>query len=324
MINVHILEPPKLSNVAYWRLWEPLRVIKAMYPGVFRFTFKRERLDFADAWNADLVITARPGMKPDINEYLQKAQANGAQVIVDTDDHILGLPRFHDLYHDYKPGAPAYKRAEKTLQLANQHWFSTPKFLETYSKAGLVVPNAVLPDYLPDTPAPDNGIWAWRGRSIQVHDLIYAGQKWYDEIKDKPKKWLFLGWLPPLSHEETAETLAYVDDTQKYIQLIRQTRLNGIWKPMVKCDFNDHKSNVSWLEAAISGGVCLTNYAGKPEWKNSTAKFPTHKEGIKLWEKSKAEILENYNLVKTAQARAQNMLHLCSHLLPTSADTAKT
>lgn len=324
MINVHVLEPPVLSNVAYWRLWQPLQIIKLMYPGVFRFTWKRKELDFSDAWNADIVITARPGAKPDINEYLEKARLNGAKVIVDVDDHVLNLPKFHDLYHDYKVGAQAHKRAVKTCENANFFWFSTPKFLETYSSNGIVVPNAILPEFLPDEPAPDRGLWAWRGRSIQVHDLIYAGQQWYNKIKKKPKQWMFLGWLPPLDHAENADSAPYVDDPQKYIELIRKSGFNGMWKPMIECDFNDHKSNIAWIEATMSGGVCLTNYAGRPGWELATGNFPTYKEAVKLWEKSREEIVKNYNLIETAKIRAQSMLSLCSHLLPTSPDTGST
>lgn len=325
MINVHVLIPPLLGTVEYWRVWQPLQVVKLMYPGVFNFTFKKKDLDFNDAWQADFVITIRPGSKPDVNQYLEKAKLNGAVVAVDIDDHILDLPRFHDLYHDYKPGSAGHKRAVKTCELADIFWFSTPKFLETYSKQGIVIPNAILPEILPAEPAPDNGIWIWRGRSIQVHDLIYAGWDWYEKIKKKPKQWRFIGFDPPLRHaDNVGEGLQYITDTQEYMSRIRAARFNGFWKPMVDCSFNDHKSNIAWIEATLSGGVCLTNYAGKPGWEYATKNFPTYKQACELWEKSVKEIQEKYNLIETAKMRAQSMLQACSHRLPTLKGTGST
>ena len=325
MIKVIVLEPPMLSNVAWWRLWMPLMAIKRMYKGVFLFEFKRKELTYDDAWNADIVICPRPGGKPDVNEFLEKAKREGAKLIVDIDDHILGLPEFHDLYHDYKPGSEAHKNAVKTLQMADCFWFSTEKFLETYHTGGIVVKNAIPPEWLPETPAPDNNLWAWRGRSFQVHDLIYAGQDWYNGGGNAmAKHWLFLGWKPPLQHLENATSAAYIADTQEYIQKVRQSGFSGMWKPMVDCEFNDHKSNISWIEATLSGGACLTNYAGRPGWEHATDTFPDYEKICELWTASAAEIRLNYNLYTEADKRARSMLALCSHLLPTSADTANT
>lgn len=324
MINVHVLEYPLLSNVAYWRIFRPLQVVKRLYPGVFNFTFKKEKLDYSDAWNADLIICPRPGAKPFVSEFILKAKQNGAKVIVDMDDDVLNLPENHDLYHDYKEGGPSNIEVKKVLDLADMFWFSTPKFLETYSNQGICVPNAVLPGDLPNEPAPDKGVWTWRGRSIQIHDLIGAGWDLYDEIRGKAKKWYFLGFLPPLNHLPNVETLPYISDPQEYFQKWLILRANGVWKPMINHPFNDHKSNIAWIEATLAGGVCLTNYAGLPGWELATDEFPTYKQSCELWEKSKAEILENYNLIKTAQARAQSMLQICSHLLPTSPDTGNS
>ena len=330
-LKILVLEPPNLTNVGYWRCWLPFQAIKAMYANSavnFEFTYKRKDLTFEDAWNADVVVAPRPGSKPDVSEFLEKAKDNGARIILDLDDHIFGLPDAHQLYFPYSKGAPQYESAMKAIELADLFWFSTPIFMETYAekfkKPGLVVPNAIPPEWLPEAPAPDRGLWSWRGRDIQVHDLIYAGWDWYEEIKDRPKQWIFLGWKPPLRHSNNTQPVPYIDDVQKYLLNVRKSGFNGIWKPMIDCPFNDHKSNIAWIEATMSGGVCLTNYAGKPGWEYSTKDFPTYKQACELWEKSKAEIKKNYNLYQAAAIRARSMIEICSHLLPTSPDTEKT
>lgn len=332
-LKVLTLDHNLLTNVGYWRFYMPFKAVKDMYRNAvvnFEFDFTNKNLNYVNAWESDIVIVPRPGSKPDMIEFIEKAKDNGAKIVVDLDDHIMGLPDCHQLYSNYKKGSEHYQRALKIFDLADMFWFSVPKFLETYEpyfkdKPALVVPNAIPPEWLPKKPMPDFGLWSWRGRDIQVHDLIYAGADWYIKNRRKAKKWMFIGWKPPLAHvDNVAEPIPYQDDPQVYLKNLRQKGLNGIWKPMMKIPFNDHKSNIAWIEATMAGGACITNYAGEGEWKYSTKDFPTYQKACELWEKSKQQIIENYNLYQTAKLRAEAMAFLCSHLLPTSPGTATT
>lgn len=318
MIKVLILEYPFLSNVAYWRIFRPLMVMKRLFPGVFDFRVKRKELNYADAFWADVVIMSRPCMGPPENYqaenlFLQKCRDLGVILIMDLDDHLLGLPDDHELYSEYN--RPEKRKAIfDTLSMANALWVSTPAFLETYSQEAEVIPNAVLPADLPATPADDNKIWAWRGRAVQVHDLVAAGAAIYERIKEKPKMWYFLGYRPPLRHADNTRTVPYVSDPEKYIDTLKKSRFNVIWKPMVECSFNDHKSNIAWIEATMTGGICLTNYAGKPGWEFATSKYPGHEAACELWAKSVAHINEKYNLINTATQRANSILRFFPHI----------
>lgn len=328
MIKILVLEPPYISNVAYWRLFRPLKIMAQLNPGVFSFEWKRKDLTFADAWNADVVIMARPGTGRHADyqtaiEFIQKAKRWGAKFIVDLDDDLLGIPDDHELYSEYnKPDRR--KAIVETLKMADAFWVSTSAFLTTYSPQAEVIPNAVLPTDLPEEPAPDRGLWAWRGRSVQIHDLVGMGADWYEQIKDIPKQWVFLGYRPPLRHSKNQEVVPYLDDPELYMQALKASQFNGIWKPMQDVRFNDHKSNIAWIEATMSGGVCLTNYAGKSGWELSVSEIPEYPDACKIWERSKAEIIEKYNLVNTAQMRAQSIFRLCSYMLNTSPATANT
>jgi hypothetical protein len=324
MIKILVLEDPVLTAVGYWRLWLPLKAMQRLYPNTFDFTYKRKELNFGDVQAFDAIIVARPGSRPDINEFLEKAKAWGVKIIVDIDDHLLGLPNFHDLFHEFKEGSEQHKRAVKTLEMADLFWFSTEKFLETYHNGGIVAKNAIPPEWLPKEPAPDQGLFAWRGRSIQVHDLIYAGQDWYKKNVAKAKQWLFLGWLPPLQHGENAMSVPYEADTQKYLEKVVQSRFNGVWKPMVQCEFNDHKSNIALIEAALSGGYCITNYAGKPGWETASPEIVEYSNAVELWKKSCQYIETNANLYTESNKRARSILALLSLLPTTSPDTGNT
>lgn len=322
MIKVLVLEPPLVSNVGWWRLWRPLGVIKAAFPQLFQFTFKRKDLDYFDAWNYDIVITARPGSgktpaeQTAVNQFVEEAKkAGGAKFIVDIDDFVFGIPKGHPLYTEYQK-KDRVKAMEECMSLADAFWYSTPAFLETIDKGGQVMPNAIFPEELPKEPTSDKGIAAWRGHSIQIHDLMGAGADVWPEIRDKAQVWFWMGYYPPLKHTETSTELPYVSDPAAYMELIRKTPLNVLWKPMIDCTFNLHKSNIAMIEATMAGGYCLTNFAGRPEWENTSATWLPYKDGVKLWEQARQDIIDNYNLGKWAIARAEHMVSLVPHLLP--------
>lgn len=318
MINILVLEYPILSNIAYWRLFGPLGLMVKIFPGVFDIRFARKDLDYSDIFWADVVIMARPGSgkkgeQQTINEFVKKwkqsARFAPRYFIVDIDDDILHLPDVHALAGDFKDKARR-KATEDCLGMADLFWFSTEAFLKTYHSGGLVVKNAILQSELPEEPSPDTGHWAWRGQSIQVHDLWRKGRHEWMKIRDKAKGWTFIGYYPPLDHGENSKFLPALDDPETYFAMLPNLKLNGIWKPMMDCGFNDHKSNIALIEATIAGGCCLTNYAGMPGWENATATFPTYKEGVALWEKAREDIEENYNLIFETRKRAESILRM--------------
>lgn len=328
MIRILILEIPLLSNTGYWRLFRPLEVMRQLYPGIFYLTYKMKDLTYADIVEHDLIITRRPHEKNAaiLVELLQKAVSLGKPVIFDEDDLATGAPDTHELYQVFA-NAEWRKKYVKALQCASAFWFSTPAFLQTVHPQGEVIPNAILPTDLPDGPAPDMGLFGWQGKSIQVHDLM-AGWDWYEANKSSPliKRWVFFGYKPPLRHYippgeivDNTETIAYIDDTETYMASFRQNCINGMWKPLIDCPFNDHKSNINYLGATMGGGYCITNYAGNPGWEHASAELLSYEKACELWAAAKEDILKNYNLLDTARMRAQSIFALLPHFFPQTA-----
>lgn len=322
MIKILVLEPPYLSNTGYWRLYRPLDVMRRLYPGIFDITFKIKDVTYADLIEHNIVITRRPGSfdNDGLIKLLEKARGLGRHVIFDEDDAVMQCPDTHEL-HSIFAKKEVRERYGMALRCASQFWFSTPKFFETIpqflgpeTKGALVIPNAVLPDDLPDEPAPDMGLIGWQGKSIQVHDLM-AGRQWYDANKHKAQQWVFFGYKPPLDHLDNTTTIPYIDDVDVYMASFRANAINAMWKPLTVCPFNDHKSNINLLGAAVGGGYCITNYAGKPGWEYASSEILPYSEACDLWAAAKADVLENYNLEKTAHMRAQSIFALCPEFL---------
>lgn len=323
MIKIFVIEPTHLTNTGYWRLYRPLRVMQKLFPGTFSIEYIYEKFTYAQLATADVIITRRPsGSGADMwLKFLQKAKTLDIPIIFDEDDAVMMCPEGHELAKIFE--RPEVRKSyQEALQTASMFWFSTPAFVETIpplltadGAMAAVIPNAILPEDLPDAPAPDLGIIAWQGKSIQVHDTIEAGWDWYNLNKHKAGAWLFFGWRPPLQHLDNTQTIDYIDDVDVYVSSFKKNGINAMWKPLIDCPFNDHKSNLNWLTATMGGGYCITNYAGKPGWELASPEILPYDQACELWAKSKAEILENYNLLKTAEMRAQTIFSLVPHFV---------
>lgn len=315
MIRVLIIEPRFLTNCGYWRLYRPFEVMRLLFPRDFSLSYRAEKIGYADLMEHDIIITRRPTQRDGavLIKILEKARQLGKPVIFDEDDAVMACPPEHELYTVFQKKEVREQYIE-ACKLASMFWFSTPAFLETIHPNGLVIPNAILPQDMPDVPTPDIGLFGWQGKSIQVHDLM-AGRAWYDENKEKAKQWLFFGYTPPLEHANNVTTIPYIEDVDIFMQSFRQNGINAMWKPLIDCSFNDHKSNINLLGATMGGGYCITNYAGRPGWEYASKEVLPYSEACELWAASKAHIIEKYNLIDTAQMRAQSIFALLPHFL---------
>jgi hypothetical protein len=306
MINILVIEKPEMNAVTWWRFLRPLAEMQKQNPGKFNVRMTR-RLDEAELYFVDVVILSRPN-DPETLQFAHTVKNLGrAKMIIDIDDAITNLPFYHAQY--------AYHNARKHIahqifELVDYFWVSTEQLLYECDCLGRgeIMPNAVLPEDLPNEPSPDRGLWMWRGNEMQKEDVYQAGVDVYDQVRDKASKWIFWGVIPNINHDWSKllniERELRIHD---YFAKVKHLQLNGVWKPLVPCLFNDAKSNIAWIEATVSGGVCLTNYAGKTAWENAVSDMPTYEEARQVWAMSKERVLKDFNLVDGAKLRARSI-----------------
>lgn len=309
MISVLIIEEPKVNAVTWWRFFRPLSEMQKLYPGQFSIKMTR-RVDEAELYFFDIVILSRAN-DPETLTFAKRVKNLGrSKIIMDIDDAITNLQTYHDqyAYHNNRRNI-----AWELFALVDYFWVSTEQLMydcDCFGR-GEIMPNAVLPSDLPDKPSPDNGLWMWRGKGMQTPDVYFEGVDTYEKIKDKAKSWIFWGVLPNLNHGANVRPpMEYEINIHNYFEKVKALRLNGVWKPLVPCLFNDAKSNIAWIEATVSGGVCLTNYAGKTAWENAVSEMPTYDEACEIWAKSKERVLRDFNLIEGARLRADSMARL--------------
>jgi len=321
MIKILCIEQRQLTPVGYWRVYKPFEAMNRLFPGVFQIEYKSEKLDYADISGADVIFMTR-AHKMETFEWIREAKmTKGILFIMDLDDDLLDLPTEHPLFQDMKKRR---KVIENHMKIADLLWYSTEYLMKKYGK-GIYVPNSIDVSMLPEKPAPDRLKIMWRGSSIQMHDLLHGKQQ-FNEIQDHFSHIGMIGFLPPFFHYERRvmdlEThiqenpkgqyivnYPIIDNTSAYLKQLQIDQWNYVWKPLMDHGFNEAKSNIAMIEAAISGGVCLTNFAGRPQWENATAEILPYDAACELWAKACDDIRKNYNINQAAALRAQSIIY---------------
>lgn len=186
-------------------------------------------------------------------------------------------------------------------------------FADARDGRGVVVPNAVLPEDMPEEQSPYKGFVCWRGSQSQHADIENDETKVvYNENAARFARWFFWGYHPASMRRENAKGLPRVDLVQ-YIFGLPIQGINIMWKPLQENQFNDAKSNIEWIEATIAGAVCVTNYAQKPGWEWSIAHFTDNPDFIaSQWQASKDAIIKHFNLRIVNEVRYNHILKIVS------------
>lgn len=299
----------RLNGVTWWRAYRPFELLRRAHPEL-DFTFKDRNLTIHDLRFTDLVIAYRPS-DPVLLRFLEVAKRMGLPVIIDCDDDLINIPITHPLYHDYRDNVSTFVEA---CALSDLVWVSTKELLYVTDRlnGGVVVPNAITPNELPDKPSPWKALFTWRGSAHHVGDLL-AHADWYERSRSLASRWVFKGYYPPLKHGPNATSESWEKDVDLYFDRLKSSGLNVIWKPLEENTFNDSKSNIAWIEATMAGGVCVTNYHNKPGWEGALPDFTTDEEVARqAWATSREHIIENYNLHAVNEKRWAGIQSLTS------------
>lgn len=257
---------------------------------------------------ADMIVMYRPVRTKSL-EFIEKVKTLGKKIILDIDDNLWRIPPGHPNEIEYIEYG---ENLRKIYALADGIWCSTDPlmdFADARCGRGVVVPNAILAQDLPDKPCPYNGIVCWRGSSANMMDICNPDAvQLFEENRDRFNRWFFWGWWPPVMRGQKIGIKKY-DETVEYMAGLRHTGINTMWKPLQVNQFNDSKSNIAWIEATMAGGICVTNYAGKPGWEMAVDKFSDNADFIAhQWELSKDWVLQHYNLKKVNEVRYQHII----------------
>ncbi len=302
-------EAGQLNGVTFWRAIRPLSILRRMYPDQIDYTLAKRGVPVFDLASYDVLFALRPNSVEDKN-VIETAKLLGLKVILDVDDDLCNVPPMHPKYLEFEAQKEIFREC---YALADWVWCSTEQLQFAMDCIGRssVMPNAVLPEDLPDKPAPWRGIACWRG-SIMAKDDVEndEARKVYEKYAPLYDRFVWFGYTPNLPHGTNFVARKSVD-TLSYFFGLRNSGVNVTWKPMRDNLFNRAKSNIAWIEATMGGGICVTNFALEPGWEHCVSVLDFHRDYIpELWQESREAILKDYNLVTVNENRFSDIQNL--------------
>jgi len=310
-IRIFVLNAPEeVNGITWWRMFRPLQHIYFKYYPNIEIIHNATGMIYPHHFlYTDLALCYRP-CEPNHVQAMKMAKDAGVQIVSDFDDNILKVPIGHSVWREYR-GKESFIQA--CIAMSNQIWVSTPALKEQFQHPNtVVVPNAIFESDLPAEYPENDGVVLWRGSELHREDLGGNFPYEYSRMLDKIKKFLWVGYMPTWAAIEKKADIEYETNwvsTNQWFQYLKSQRLLAISKPLMNCEFNDSKSNISWLEATQAGAVCIGSYAGKPGWEYCLKELPKNKEAHRqAWEKSREAIIRNYNLEQWNEIRYREIL----------------
>ena len=309
-IKVFVIEGDKMDGVSWWRSARPFSALDKTHGDKIEIIRRGESVDVRELMTADVVVRYRPTTQKAF-DFLKLCREFGAKIILDIDDDLWHVPPSHPDFGEFS-GEKTKNLLWEVYRFADAVWASTKHILYSADclAMGEVMQNAILPSELPDKPMEWRSVAAWRGHSKHVGDFTDAAREWYKDCAHLYEHFVFAGYFPVLAHGANARFAKGVDPLAYFLSL-KNGFANVFWKPLEDCPFNDGKSNIAWIEATMSGGVCVTNYAEKTGWECALPDFTTDPDLIaRTWQASCSIILENYNLLEVNERRFKSIVKL--------------
>lgn len=313
-LRVFVLNSPEeVNGVTWWRMYRPLAYLHRIYGREIEIVHNETGMIYPHHFlYADVCLCYRP-CEPNHVRAMEMARDAGVPIISDFDDNVLDLPVGHSIWRIY---ARKKSYVEACIAMSAQLWVSTPALKEQFKHPNtVIIPNAVFESDLPNEPCKHEGVVAWRGSEMHREDLEYGFRGEYERMLSKIKKFLWIGYMPTWATFQNPNSKALVHyettwiETNQWFNYLRHQKIQAITKPLLPCAFNDSKSNISWLEATVSGAVCVGTYAGKPGWENVLKELPRNNDQWRqAWQESHDEILQNYNLEQWNEIRYRELL----------------
>jgi len=259
---------------------------------------------------------------------IEHAQLMGKRVILDLDDNLLEVPEHNPAYGMYKDT----KYATQCIRLADEVWVTTielKKEFDKYNKNIHVIPNGYNDRLFKKKPFnPNSKTVFYRGGSTHRMDLWrYKGD--LVQTASYHPDWRFIYFGLSDDHEFFRENsrndnVAFTNGVP-YIQYMAELqKINPMIfiNPLEDHKLNRAKSNISWLEATISGAAffgnkklpefnksCILDFS---DFINSSQRFLGESSNVAMLKHyhdlSWTEIQENYKLSDINEERIRRLL----------------
>jgi hypothetical protein len=257
----------------------------------------------------DVIIIQRPGTPKGL-ELIQLAKNVGVKVILDYDDIVLDVDKYNPTYIQYQQQRPIILEC---IRLADEIWCSTKGVQESFGR-GIVIPNGLNTQLVGECFEAnlDSNKIVWRGGFSHEADIYEKADEVVALVNSNPElDFYFIGHRFTYLEQRCGDNYTSVDQMpiMQYFRFLRDLKPRAMIFPLCDNIFNRSKSNISFIEATLSGASYFGN-KNLPEFDlpclNDLSDFPNgnhHTEALKYVE-------ENLLLSKINELRIESLLSL--------------
>ncbi len=270
MINIFIA-PMRADSASYYRGIGPFSHLRRMHSDELNIVDGNDlqEITWATLAKFDIIFIFRPQLSIH-HKIATMANDLGIPLWVDIDDDMLNVPLEHPRYEFFQDAT--FKETHiAILDAAEIITVTVRKLADIYGKRYEnkvnIIPNAIDEkmlrplDKLPKLD-PKQKVITWRGSDTHNMNLL----EFSDEISNaigntRDIIWEFFGWNPyyiTADVKDKKKLLIRQDvDVMEYFADIQFKRRMAFHVPLADNIFNRCRSNIAWLEATISGSVCV-------------------------------------------------------------------
>lgn len=202
-------------------------------------------------------------------QLIQAAKENNIKIWLDLDDDLFNISPFHDAVHALS--SPKVQQSIKqAIELSDIITVTTPILKDLYQPLNEnieVIPNAWNDFIHPKMKIPMQATRkkprvAWRGSNSHRRD-IFDVHKVVNAYMDR-FAWTFYGMLPECL--DVAAMNVPFSELYTYFAVFAKNQTDYLFCPLEDTRFNQSRSNIAWIEAAVLAGAPCIAPINMPEF----------------------------------------------------------
>lgn len=319
-MRVIVVSGDTSSGLSFYRYGCPFIYLERQYPNIKVDVVNTLNKDWSVLMKYDVLFLHQP-FSPQSLELIEIAKSYNLKVWIDCDDLVSDVSSDNPAKLTFNETSIMYW--EYCLQACDFISVSTKELKEQLSIYNInigVVPNGFPLDVVPVKPkkATHNFI-TWRGSSSHYRDLIFY-KDLFKTLSETKYVLNFVGQYPFMFHDIlTDEKLFNFNhygwrSMMESIQMLQNLNSKFHIIPLYNSIFNRCKSNIAWIEATLSGSVCIA-----PTWWE-VPKIDISKQTNEIifeldvvndiWEQSIQMVNDKYDLVKLNSKRNEILAYI--------------
>ena len=314
MINVYVHCANKSDATSWYRAWGTFPDIEKrsdirfhdmtkIFPK-YEKDPKKSVFFWPEAERCDLAFFQR-SCGGNIINYARTLKEKGIPIWYDLDDNLWEIPEGYKIKKHFHHGI--LSEVKEFLNMADMITVSTRELAlyikERFDKTCYVVNNGIDFDKYPINETSKTGLTLWRGSHTHADDI---GK--FRELYESFQEVLFMGYNPIINEPKLKVRGEFIPATDAgiYYQMIKNINPSYLLCFLSDNIFNRCKSNISYLEATLSGAISVNNQVGEFKGKGydiNNGLQLTLDQVHELRAEAVADCLENYHLKKLNDIR---------------------